>query len=335
MEKISKDTVNIGYVQAPKENQWRVSGGGAYKQLLLKLLLERYDVETMGMVLGQGNKLLQGAKLLYRLCRLKGVKDIWIRNFLSTVTLPFDRTAGKNVLILHHFDSAYTAYPVLSRFLERVFYHNLRNVDVVVTVSQYWKRHFEAKGHRNVRVIYNPFDIDSFRFTKQEITDFIHRHGLQDKPIVYIGNCQKAKGVVEVYVELKDLDINLVTSGEQRVSIPARNLNLDYRDYLRLLKASSVVVTMSKFNEGWNRTAHEAMLCKTPVIGSGFGGMKELLEGGQQVVCQSFDELERCVEYALEHPEMGEKGYDFAKDFTVERFESEWIKLIEDLRDSS
>ena len=45
-----------------------------------------------------------------------------------------------------------------------------------------------------------------------------------------------------------------------------------------LLQAASVAVTMSKFNEGWCRTAHEAMLCKTPVVGSGMGGMGELLE---------------------------------------------------------
>ena len=56
-----------------------------------------------------------------------------------------------------------------------------------------------------------------------------------------------AKGVVEVYDQLKGLDLNLVTSGKKSVSVPATNLRLDYRDYLRLLKASSVVVTMSKF----------------------------------------------------------------------------------------
>ena len=128
------------------------------------------------------------------------------------------------------------------------------------------------------------------------------------------------KGVVEVYEQLKELDLNLVTSGEKRVSIPAINLTLDYRDYLRLLKASSIVVAMSKFKEGWNRTVHEAMLCMTPVIGSGTGGMKELLDGGQQIVCHSFSELKQCFEYALVHPELGEKGYDFAKNFTVERF---------------
>jgi hypothetical protein len=31
----------------------------------------------------------------------------------------------------------------------------------------------------------------------------------------------------------------------------------------------------------------------------------------------------------LEHPELGEAGYGFAKQFTVKRFEEEWLNLIE------
>ena len=86
---------------------------------------------------------------------------------------------------------------------------------------------------------------------------------------------------------------------------------------------------MSKFKEGWNRTAHEAMLCKTPVIGSGLGGMRELLEGGGQIICEDFGDLKERVCYVLEHPELGEAGYGFAKQFTVKRFEEEWLNLIE------
>ena len=101
---------------------------------------------------------------------------------------------------------------------------------------------------------------------------------------------------------------------------------------LALLKASLVVVTMSKIKEGWSITTHEAMLLKTPVIGSGLGGMKELLEGGGQIICQEFKNLKEKVEYLLEHPEirerMGENGYNFAKNFTKERFEKNWLNLI-------
>ncbi len=39
------------------------------------------------------------------------------------------------------------------------------------------------------------------------------------------------------------------------------------------------------------------------------------------------------MEYLLKNPEerkkMGEQGYDYAKDFTVERFEQSWVETID------
>lgn len=319
---------NVGYIEVPKEDIWKCSGGNAYRQFLYRVLSDNYDVEPMGAVLNEGNKAIQGIKLICKLCFLKGNKDIWIREFVSTATLPFDRTTGKNILLIHHIDSGFTKYPLLSKLLEQQFYRGLSGIDAVVTVSKYWQSYFIDRGHKDVRIIYNPFNVGEFEFAEDEISDFKCRYHLKTKPIVYIGNCQEAKGVAEAYRELKSLPVTLITSGKKKVDIPVVNLDLEYRDYLRLLKASSVVVAMSKFNEGWNRTVHEAMLCKTPVIGSGKGGMGELLEGGKQIICRDFDELRNQVTFALGHPELGENGYEFAKNFTIERFESEWIELI-------
>jgi glycosyltransferase involved in cell wall biosynthesis len=170
--------------------------------------------------------------------------------------------------------------------------------------------------------------MDQFYFTDGEILKF-KKIRLEEKPILYLGNCQRIKGVAEAYGQLKDLDVHLVTSGRKEVDIPTLNLNLNYKDYLLLLKASSAVITMSKFKEGWNRTAHEAMLCKTPVIGAGLGGMRELLEGGGQIICEDFNRLKQDVAYVLDHPELGERGYAFARQFTIERFNREWLNLIE------
>jgi glycosyltransferase involved in cell wall biosynthesis len=109
-------------------------------------------------------------------------------------------------------------------------------------------------------------------------------------------------------------------------------LTLGYRDYLLLLKSAEVVITMSKFLEGWNITAHEAMLCKTPVIGSGKGGMRELLEGGRQIICEDFSRLPEMVELAIRESErLGNDGFEYAKNFTRERFRESWQTLVGDL----
>ncbi len=79
-------------------------------------------------------------------------------------------------------------------------------------------------------------------------------------------------------------------------------------------------------------TTHEAMLCKTPVVGSGLGGMKELLEEGGQIRCADAKELKSKVEYLLNHAQEREKigamGYNYAKDFTLEKFKKEWLYVV-------
>ena len=318
--------MEIGWVEVLK----KMYGETAYAGVVQSALSKHHHLETVNVGLDRFQKYLY-PKVLYRLCRLSGDKDLWIRNFDSVITMPYDGTKGKNIAFICHID--YSLQPAYLKpiwiVLENAFYRHLKKVDAIITISRYWQDHFLEKGYSPVYLIYNGFDLDQFRFKDEEVLEFRRKFLLEDKPIVYMGNCQRIKGVVEVYEQLKELNVHLVTSGRKEVDIPALNLSLDYRDYLLLLRASSVVITMSKFMEGWNRTAHEAMLCRTPVIGSGFGGMRELLEGGNQILCENFDELKDRVLFALDHPEMGEAGYTFARQFTVQKLAEEWLRVIE------
>lgn len=320
--------MTIGWIEIVKNKY----GGFVYHQEARAALAKEFDVEV---ILREAKyfkkyRYLKIPESMIYLFRLKGAKDIWIRGFLSTVSLALDRTKGKNITVIHHQD--FSGFPFFARIIfesfQRLFYKNLKKVDAIVTVSEYWKDYFIKRGYKNVYKIYNGFDMSKYTVNEKEVQEFKKKFDLEGKPIVYIGNCQKAKGVIESYEALKDLDVYLVTSGKPKVKIPAINLDLEYRDYLKLLKASSVVVTMSKFLEGWCRTTHEAMLLKTPVVGSGKGGMGELLEGGGQIVCKDFNDLRKNVEYLLDHPEIGERGYNFVKDFTLEKFGYDWRSLL-------
>lgn len=325
--------LDIGWIHLPENYDLPRDGGNIYTSYMLSAVSTLFNIEPIGIVFNRKQKIRSGFKNIYRLLKLKGNKDVWVRDYLSMLTLPFDRTIGKNLIVVHHIDSSVLAYPFLFKLTDKIFYRNLKYIDELVVGSEYWKDYFKSFGY-NPKVIYSCFDFDEFEFTHEELTDFKKKFGLCDKKIVYIGNCQKAKGVVEAYEALKDLDVHLVTSGLQTVKIPAINLNLTYRDYLLLLKVSSVVVTMSLFKEGWCRTAHEAMLCQTPVIGSGLGGMAELLEGGQQIICRDFSDLKNNVEFLLDNPEIGLKGYSYAsqKKFTVEHFQKEWVKIFSEMK---
>jgi len=316
----------------------RKYGGRAYDEMTAKSLSDDFEIETVN-VYPRGKK-LRYFKLplivgeLFKLSKRQNI-DFVIKDF--TASLFLNRKPVKNIAAVHHIDDSYAPFLVkaASFFLQPIILSKLKKFDTVVVVSQYWKEYLRKRGFKNVTVIHNAFDPEKFKFSLQEIEDFRKKYNLTGKPIVYLGNCQEAKGVLESYQALKNLNVHLVTSASPQVEIPAKNLEVPHRDYLRLLKASVVVIAMSKFKEGWCRTAHEAMLCKTPVIGSGLGGMKELLEGGKQIVCPSFDTLEEKVDYLLNNPEvrekMGEAGFNFAKSFTFERFKRNWQELIERL----
>ena len=334
---VSQNKANISWVEISQKKY----GGIVYNEEARKILSKSFNTQLIltEAKIFKSIRYLKIPESLFYLSRLKGKSDLWIRDFYSTITLPIDKTQGKNLVIVHQVD--FSAFPLIAQpiffFFQKIFYQNLKKVDVIVTVSEYWKNHFLEKGYKNVYKIYNSFDLGDFNISEQEVLEFQKRYNLLGKPIIYLGNCQKAKGVVESYHTLKDLDAYLVTSGEPQVKIPAKNFEIEYKDYLRLLKASSVVITMSKFKEGWCRTLHEAMLLKTPVIGNGVGGMRELLEGGKQIISENFEQLREKVEYLLKHPEIKEKiaenGYNFAKDFTKERFEKSWLELIHKILD--
>jgi len=314
-------------------------GGGIYEKMVKEVLLNSFDIESINVVMKSNNK-FKYFKIPLSLLNLWKISkrkdfDFIIKNFDTSLFL--NKRPVRNIAIIHHIDYSYA--PLFLKYIyplfEKIIFHNLKKFDAVVTVSRYWEKYFKEKGYENVYKIYNGFDLSSFDIPGQEVLEFRKNFNLLGKPIIYMGNCLRAKGVVESYSVLKDLDVYLITSGKGRVKIPAINLEIGYRDYLKLLKASSIVVAMSQFKEGWCRVAHEAMLLKTPVIGSGLGGMRELLEGGKQMICEEFSQLNGKVKYLLDHSEikkkMAEDGYNFAKDFTLERFGKEWFNLIKRL----
>ena len=334
-------------VNNPKENSigWiefssSRYGGAWYNRQSQKAIAKHFNLELISLQAKHLKKrrYLKFFELFYYLLQIKGQKNLWIRDFYSVLSLLKRKTKGKNLALIFHID--FLKFPLLSKIplflLEKLFfYQQLKKTDAILTISEYWKNYFLQKGYKNVYKIYCGFNLGDFNVSNQEVSDFKKKYQLELKSIIYLGNCQKAKGVVDSYEALKDLDVYLITSGKRHVNIPTQNLDLDYREYLALLKASSIVVTMSKFKEGWCITAHEAMLLKTPVIGSGQGGQQELLEGGGQIICKDFKNLKENVEDLLNNAEkrrsLGEKGFNFAKNFTVEKFESDWVALIKEI----
>jgi glycosyltransferase involved in cell wall biosynthesis len=211
--------------------------------------------------------------------------------------------AKKNVLIVHHIDNDnITGLPKLLGKVNFWYMRRFKNrFAVVITVSQYWKQQFTEWKFPRVELLYNSLDPVTFDILPSEVETFICKYQLLNKPVIYLGNQLRAKGADIAYRHLSHLDAHFVTTGGRDMDLPVLHLDLPYREYLCLLKSAQMVVLMSRFTEGWNRIAHEAVMCGTPVIGSGTGGMKEVLEKAGMPVCHTPEDLPKHYEHIISH----------------------------------
>lgn len=318
---------------------WKRSGGYWYGKVARKVISPFFETEFEDFYFENiRSGLLRPLFWVFRLISLwfRKPKDLWIFDDIAAALVPF-LTRKKRILVIYHID--FSVRPLWQRIafkiLEPYLYWNIRQLDGVVVISRYWEKHFKDRGCKNVYRIYCSFPMEEYQITDQEVEQFKEEFGIKDKPIVYIGNCQKEKGVVEAYEALKDLPVHLVTSGKRLVEIPALNLDLDRRNFLRLLKASDLGVFMTRFRTGWDLTACEMMLFKKPIIGRSIAAMRELLESSGQIICDDPKFLKEKVIYLLSHPEerkkQGERGYEFVKQFDLEYFKKRWISVIDDV----
>jgi len=270
----------------------------------------------------------------HRIAKHKAPADILVKD-------PFYLTFGKlqsesyEIGVIHHLEETLETRSIKYRWYFHRLRQRLKKLNCVVSVSKYWQNWLENHGCNCTKVIYNSFDLNEFSFAKEDIDDFKRRYHLNTgKPLLYIGNAQFEKGVKNVYEALGTDQFTLVMSGpkNEHLSLPIYHLFLNRREYLLLLSACDVVLTMSTMIEGWNRTAHEAMLCGTPVIGSGVGGMKELLEGGGQVVKVGCSGLSDTIMNVLRcQDQYGRSGYKYASQFNLDYFNNEWQTLIQEI----
>lgn len=242
---------------------------------------------------------------------------------------------SRNIVIVHHVDAAFS--PFYTHIINFLCYHALLlqrdRVDTLVVVSKYWKDFFIARGFEDnrIKVIYNFIDLPDLG--SEDRQGFLSRLNLPNKPYFYVGNHHPKKGYRVVASELKSLsqDVGLFTSGAYAATAEEdqrlKNLELSYEDYLRLILHSEAVITYSLFKEGWCRTAHEALLLGKEVIGSGAGGMEELLRlVGLKGVTR--DQIHGETERILRKGKQSFTATELAKLATFSEFKTRWLKIL-------
>lgn len=307
----------------------QLAGGRLYEIQAMKALKKTYNVDINSSFVKQENAIRYFFKNHTKTINA----DVCV---LDPYVLAFGKfsTSKKNIAIVHHIDESIFQNNALGSVFFKRMISNLKKVDVVVVVAEHWKQYLKDKGVDNIEIIYNSYDLNKFQFGEEKIESLKSSLNFNnDKPIVYLGKLGSGKGVKEVLNSIDSEKYNLVVTGKEALGsdvISTRYFSED--EFPVFLSLCNVVLSMSTMQEGWNRIAHESLLVKTPVIGSGTGGMKELLTKSGQTILTDLNNLDSSIQNCLKNKESyGNLGYEYVSQFDLNYFENSWKDLIEKL----
>jgi len=243
------------------------------------------------------------------------------------------------IAISHHYDpSCFKGLRSLYiKFAHWFFIFQRNRVSLVVSCSKYWSHFYKKKGFKNTITIHNGFDIEAMdgALGAQSTSKVLKKYNLSSKKYIHLGSYGTAKGQKVAYKSLKGLGFKMIATTGSKVNLKStpkgfKLINASYSEYNILLKNAIAVVCMSEFKEGWCRVLHEGAIHGTAILGSGLGGMNELLKVGSLSSSKSstlLTDLKKRVknEYQLN------KLKKLYRSFTLNKFYKAWIKCIDDV----
>lgn len=306
-----------------------LSGGRLYEIQAIDVLKDTYDVGINPNYIKKENAL----NYLIKNHTNTIDADICILDPYILAYGKFD-VSKKNIAIIHHIDEDLGKNSLLGQLFLKRMISNLKQVELVVVVSEFWKDYLTNKGIKNIEIIYNSYDLEKFKFSEGQFNAFKSKLGFDElKPIIYLGKMGSGKGVDEALKYIDTTKYNLVVTGKKdHKSNLISTRFFSESEFPIFLSLCDVVLAMSTMQEGWNRIAHESLLVKTPVIGTGSGGMGELLLKSGQVIIKDLNVLNQKIDYCIENSNrLSEAGYKYTSNFDLNYFKSRWINLIENL----
>lgn len=206
-------------------------------------------------------------------------------------------TRNKVFVVFHHYDKREKRsflYHLNAWVLLKILSAAPSHVRVIV-VAGFWKDFLLTKGIPAGVIMYFPNLFDTRLYEKYRSIEKNDRQ-------IYLGQ-YSAKQHTSVPALIEKL-----TAGnyycfyttpyktEKRMEKGAEILHLDFDEYLKKVASSSYTVCLGAFDEGWNRIAHESLLCNTAVIGNESGGLTDLIsQSGQFLVTDSDKAYETII----------------------------------------
>ena len=229
-----------------------------------------------------------------------------------------------------------------------------------IAVSRELGAVLKANGVESTRTIHNGIDLGDFSATRQERESFTSEHGLRKRKLVLFGGrLSAAKGGEQLLKAMKSViarvpEAVLLVLGHRegegdRMLAMAKELGIEkYTAFpgwltgqqLRAAYAASDVVAMPSIAwDSFGMAIIEAMAMRKPVVGTVFGGAKEIVVDGETgfiVNPLNVDRLaSRIIELLRDEPKavaMGEAGYRRALDnFTIQKCAGRYLEVFEGL----
>jgi glycosyltransferase involved in cell wall biosynthesis len=302
-------------------------GGNKYEMDIGKCL-DAFSVSIYNIFRPSGDKLcISLLQLIRNLLRFELVITNLTGNIFASIFLFWK----PRCLLIHHID--WRGSPRVSRWLQQIEYAVLRYLTPrrtsIVVVSKVWARHLARLGFRDITIIYNAFEIDRYQVSPGEKEGVLQRYELQGQRLAYVGNGLKRKGVHLATAALAGSGVRIISTGVQSDApsdAALTVLNLPFDDYIALLSCCEVAVLLSQFREGWNRTAHEAVLLGVPVIGAPRGGMRELLGLTGQAYASTTEQARN--KYLSHLYGVDASQVRLAREFSQARFNQSWQELV-------
>ena len=314
----------------------------------------QYDFQIVNALSGQSNDfsyILKDIKDYKKLPRFLAFILLWVR---AQYTLFFGRIDiaivspwmmlmyPKHVSIIsisHHYDpSIFKGIRLMHIKLSHwLFVAQRSRIDVVVSCSKYWSNFYKTKGFKNTKTIHNGFDIKSMDRSLVTQDIILKRFNLISKKYLHLGSYRHGKGQRIAIKCFKDIKLPMVATSSFKAILPndlqgIHFINASFIEYNVLLKNAKAVICMSEFKEGWCRVLHEAAIHGTPILGSGLGGMRELLEIGG-FTCSTVDTLSGDLDIRIKEGSLLKNKVDSYRAFTLEKYHESWRRCVRELLD--
>lgn len=187
-------------------------------------------------------------------------------------------------------------------FRNAVIRYYLKYIDRIFAVSNALKEALNQNGIQNVEVIYNGIDIDKWKADTASLDAFRKKCNLYDKKVVLFGGrLSGAKGGHQAILALEEIikevpEVMLVVMGNkneyaQKMIKVARDRGIDnhliftgwieQQEEIKVIYAvSDVVLLPSVCFDSFPTINLEAMASKKPVVGTCYGGSREVVVDG-------------------------------------------------------